>query len=638
MTDGRIIDYAQVDWEAGAPRSIFFDDIYFSGGGAGETEHVFLKGNDLERRLAGARRFTIGELGFGSGLNFLSAVALWRKLRRPDARLNFLSFEKFPLHPDDLRRAGRAWPQFGAEIEALADSLPPPLRGFHQVRWSDGVTLTLGFGDARELLECCEAEVDAWFLDGFSPAKNPDMWSEGVLRQVARLSAGGATAATFTAAGDVRRRLEAAGFSVQKRPGYGRKRDMLTARFGAPDQPSKRAPWFPSARAKPLAPGETVAIIGGGVAGASLADAAAASGLKAVIIDPKGLAAGASGNPAGLIMPRLDLGDGLAAQFFTAAYLHALETIARLTRETGRRFFNACGVHIPPLTDEDAQRAKAVFDARLLPPAFICGRDGGLFFPQGGVIDPPAFVCALAKSSDFIKASAVELAPSGDGVRVRLDTGAAIAASAAVIANGAAALSFAEARTLPLSRIAGQIDHFPDAAAPPTAYAFGPYAAPAPAGGLVIGATYERLDAASIARRSSAATRSNIDAVGAALPDIARRLQPADSVPRASVRCQTPDRLPIAGPAPDFHFYGAHYDDLRLGKSRDYPPGQVAPQIYLLTGLGSRGLVTAPLCAAMIVAEMTGAPSPIGHDVAEALHPARFFIRDLKRAVRRRRK
>ncbi len=636
MTDGRIIDYAQVDWKAGPPRSIFFDDIYFSGGGAEETEHVFLKGNELEWRFAEAKRFTIGELGFGSGLNFLSAVALWRKVRRPEARLNFLSFEKFPLHPEDLRRAGRAWPEFCAEIKALADSLPPPLRGFHQVRWSDGVTLTLALGDAHDLLDVCEAEVDAWFLDGFSPAKNPEMWSEAVLRHVARLSAKGATAATFTVAGDVRRRLEAAGFGVEKRPGFGRKREMLTARIGVPVQPSKRAPWFPSARAKPLRPGETVVVIGGGVAGASLADAAAASGLRAVIIDPKGLGAGASGNPAGIIMPRLDLGDAPASRFFAAAYLHALRTIARLTNEIGERFFNACGVHVPPQTDEDIQRAQAILIARLLPSEFIGSRDGDLFFPQGGVIDPPAFVRALARSADFIRAGAVELAPSGDGVRVILDDGGAVAASAAVIASGAEALSFAEARTLPLSRIAGQIDHFPKAVTTKTAYAFGPYAAPAPNGGVAIGATYDRLAAGSSARPSSAATQSNIDAIASALPDIARQLCLADSVPRASVRCQTPDRLPIAGPAPDIHFYGAHYDDLRLGKSRDYPQGRLAPQICLLTGLGSRGLVTAPLSAAMIVAELTGAPSPVGYDVAEALHPARFFIRDLKRAVQRR--
>jgi tRNA 5-methylaminomethyl-2-thiouridine biosynthesis bifunctional protein len=636
MTNGRVIDYAQVDWEANAPRSIFFDDIYFSGGGADETEHVFIKGNDLERRLAVCDRFTIGELGFGSGLNFFSVCALWRKARRPGASLHFLSFEKYPLRPADLRRAGGAWPHFNADIDALARAFPPPLSGFHQLRFADSIMLTLALGDAAERLALCEAQVDAWFLDGFSPAKNPEMWSEAVIREIARLSAPGATAATYTVAGEVRRRLEAAGFAVEKRTGYGRKREMLTARIDRPDQTSNRAPWFPSARRQPLSPGDRVAIIGGGVAGACLADAAAAAGLMPVIIDPIGLAGGASGNPAGLIMPRLDLGDAPASRFFGAAYVHALRTIARLEAEIGRRLFNPCGVLARSLTAEDVQWAEKLSGAGLLPPDHIDARGGDVFFPQAGVIDPPAFVRALASAADRIEARAICLRSSEGGVRIQLDNGETVAAAAAVIANGADALGFAESRTLPLSRVAGQIDWFPGAATPPHALAFGRYAAPAPAGGLVIGATYEQLAGGESPRTSLASTRSTIDAVAAALPDLAPVLRPEDAVSRASVRCQTPDRLPIAGPAPDVHFYGAHYDDLRLGKSRDYPQGRRVPRVHLLTGLGSRGLVTAPLCAAMIVAEMTCAPAPAGRDIAEALHPARFFIRDLKRAVRRR--
>lgn len=678
MTGRRTIDFATVDWEANAPRSIFFDDIYFSDGGAEETRHVFLDGNDLERRFANADRFTIGELGFGSGLNFLSAAAMWRRGRQPGATLNFLSVEKYPLRADDLRRAGAAWPQFADDVEALARAWPPPVAGLHQLRFEDSVSLTLGFGDAAELLRRCEACVDAWFLDGFSPAKNPEMWSEAVIREVARLSAPGATLATFTVAGAVRRGLEAAGFTSEKRAGYGRKREMLTA-FLPPspacgrgaggegacngarstiDAPSpcrrvhaptpqagegdrfsplpaarrnKRAPWHPAAR-RPLPPGAHVAIIGGGVAGASLADAAAQAGLKATIIDPQGLAAGASGNPAGLIMPRLDLGASAAARFFIAAYLQVLRTIARLEAAACAPLFNPCGVRQPALSADDRQWAEKALAAPLLPPELMTGRDGGLFFPQAGVIDPPAYVAALAREADIVKARALSIDATADGVRLRLSTGELLDAAAVVIANGAEALRFSEARTLPLTRVAGQIDWFPHAQPPETAHAFGPYAAPAPGGGLIIGATYDRIGDSDALRSSSDATRSTIEAVAAALPQLARTLDAAQAVPRASVRCQTPDRLPVAGPAPDLHFYGAAYDDLRTGKARDYPEGELLPNVFLLTGLGSRGLVTAPLCAALIIAELTGAPLPVEHDIAEALHPARFFIRDLKRA------
>jgi tRNA 5-methylaminomethyl-2-thiouridine biosynthesis bifunctional protein len=635
MTNGRVIAYADVDWEANAPRSIFFDDIYFSGDGAEETDHVFIKGNDLERRLAASQRFTIGELGFGSGLNFFSVLALWRKTRRTAARLDYLSFEKFPLRPEDLRRAGAAWPCFAADVDRLARAFPPPIAGLHQMSFPDGVTLTLALGDAGDLLASCEAAVDAWFLDGFAPAKNPQLWSDAILGEIARLSAPGATAATFTVAGAVRRGLEAAGFVTAKRAGYGRKREMLTARIESPPSRMLRAPWFARSR-RPLGANGMIAVIGGGVAGASLADAAVAAGFTAAILDPAGLAGGASGNPAGLIMPRLDLGDAPPSRFFIAAYAHALRTIERLETDAGGRFFNPCGVLQPALTADDRRWTEKALSARLLPAAMMIPRDGGLFFPQAGVVDPPAYVRALAREADLIRSRAILIDPGPDGVRIHLESGAAIDAAAVVIANGAEALRFPEARTLPLSRAAGQIDLFRRAPATEFAYAFGPYAAPAPGGGLVIGATYDRIADGEQPRISRDATQANIEAIAAGLPSFVGALDVAEAAPRASVRCQTPDRLPVAGPAPDFHFYGAHYDDLRLGKARDYPSGGLVPNVFLLTGLGSRGLVTAPLCAAMIIAEMTGAPAPVEREIAEALHPARFFIRDLKRAVARR--
>ncbi|HBS33733.1 MAG TPA: bifunctional tRNA (5-methylaminomethyl-2-thiouridine)(34)-methyltransferase MnmD/FAD-dependent 5-carboxymethylaminomethyl-2-thiouridine(34) oxidoreductase MnmC [Parvularcula sp.] len=647
MTGGRKIEFATVDWEAGAPRSIFFDDIYFSGDGAGETRHVFLDGNDLEARFAGAPRFTVGEVGFGSGLNVLSALSLWRRVRPANARLEILSFEKFPLHPDDFRRAALAWPQFAEDCAAVAGGYPPPIRGFHRLDLGGGANLTLAFGDAGDLLPLAEARVDAWFLDGFAPAKNPDLWTAAIFAEIARLSAPGATAATFTVAGAVRRGLAGAGFTIEKCAGYGRKREMLRA-FLRPSpgsageekrkshsQMSRRAPWHPASQDAPLAPGAHVAIIGGGVAGAATANAAALAGLNATIIDPAGIAQGASGNPAGLLMPRLDIGAGAPSRFFIAAYLHALGTIARLEAR-GARLFNPCGVLAPALTGEDAQWAEKALAAELLPSNYIEARGSALFFPQAGVVDPPAFCAALAEGAALVRARAVRIETRAESALIRLDDGRALEAGAVVIANGAQALNFVQARTLPLTRIAGQIDRFADAPGLALAHAFGPYAAPAPDGGAVIGATYAALAAGEAPRPSLDATRANIAAVARALPDFAAVLEPLRAAPRASVRCQTPDRLPLVGPAPDFDAYGAQFDDLRFGKAREYAQGRLVPRLYFLTGLGSRGLVTAPLCAAMIVAEMTGAPAPVERPVAEALHPARFFVRDLKRAVARR--
>ncbi len=635
MTGERGLEYAKVDWEADAPRSTFFDDIYYSGDGAEEARQVFIDGNNLAARFKTADRFAIGELGFGAGVNVLVAAELWsRTIKRDGARLDLLSFEKFPLAAPDLDRAHRAFPHLVGWSAALLTEYPPPVEGVHRLRLAGDVTLTLVYGDARDALQRTEAKIDAWFLDGFAPAKNPELWSPEIFSEIARLSAPGATAATFTVAGSVRRALQGAGFSIEKRAGYGRKREMLTAGLNnARGMRSRRAPWFAWENLQPLSDGARVAIIGGGVAGSSLAHELRAAGLVPTIIDPAGIAGGASGNAAGLIMPRPDLGGGAAARFFRAAYCHALRTIAALEKQ-GDRFFNPCGVLLKAASDEERERQQKIVSAGVLPPGWIEAHDDGLFFPQGGVIDPRLYCARLAEGSEMIKARAERIVRAHDGLLVELDDRRHIPVDAVVIANGCDALRFVEARSLPLRGVMGQIDHFPAAPAPAHAVVSGTYAAPAPDGGLVIGATYERLGPGAVPETSNAATAENISAIAKFLPEFAATLDPAASRPRASIRCQTPDRLPVAGPLPDWNFYAGAYDDLRHGRRRDYPTGRAATGVYILTGLGSRGLLTAPLSAAAIAAEMTGAPSPLEREIAEALHPARFFIRDLKRSQR----
>ena len=625
---GRRIDKALVDWDAsGAPQSIFFGDVYFSGDGAEETAHVFLTGNDLPKRFSDASRFCIGELGFGTGLNFLVTWDAWRQTQKPaDARLHFFSAEAFPLSTGDMAQAHEAWPRLAPLAKKLRAALPPPHPGFHQLTIDDDVTLTLFYGDALEGFSRAEAKIDAWFLDGFAPSKNPAMWSSELLTELVRLSKPGATFSTFTVAGAVRRALENAGFEWEKRPGFGRKREMLAGRIANPPQNEKRAPWF-AAQREVLKPGARIAIIGAGIAGASLAHELTRSGFAPTVFDASGPASGASGNPAGLIMPRLDLDDTPAGRFHAAAYLHTLRLLGGLSEET----FNACGVLHHAANEKERERQKRLFEQSALPDGWIEQRDAGLFFPQAGVVGPAAFVRALLGETPVTKERVRRLQSHEQGWRI-VASGCEQDFDAVVIANGLDALRFADARTLPLAGSAGQIDWFPNAEPPQHAHAFGPYAAPAPKGGVILGATYAPIVIGAEARFTKEATQSNIAAVARSTPELAAKLDSEKSQPRASVRCTTPDRLPVAGPVPDWRFYGAAYDDLRLGKQKDYPRGEMRKGLYILTGLGSRGLVTAPLAAAMIAAEMTGAPSPADTGVAEALHPARFFIRDYRRA------
>ncbi len=631
MNGGKQISEADIEWGApdsnGAPssfvpRSTQFDDVYFSGDGHAETQHVFLAGNDLPARF-NTSRFHIGELGFGTGLNFIAAWDAWNRAEKPvGAHLNFLSFEAYPLSLTQMARAHEAWPALSDLSAKLRAVLPPPQTGFHFLNLGD-VSLTLYYGDASHGLARAEGDVDAWFLDGFSPAKNPGLWTPEIFKEIARLSAPSATFATFTVAGGVRRSLEAAGFQWEKRAGFGRKKQMLAGRIETLPQTSCRAPWLPAAT--PLQHSARIAVIGAGIAGASLAHALRGSGFRPYVYEASAPANGASGNPAGLIMPRLDVGDTPAGSFHANAYLHVLKLLSALDCNV----FTPCGIVHHGLTDKDRDRQAKLLAQDVLPGGFMEERTEGLFFPQAGIVDPPAFVRALLCDTELVCERADRLQQSANGWRV-LTGRSETEFDAVIIANGLDALRFAEARTLPLTGSAGQIDWFPDAAAPDTAHAFGPYAAPCPKGGAVIGATYAPISIGAEARFTTEATQSNISAVARTLPDFAAALDANQSHPRASVRCTTPDRLPICGPLPDWGFYGGAYDDLRTGKKRDYPSGETRPGLFVLTGLGSRGLVTAPYAAALLAAELQGAP--VDATIMQALHPARFFIRDLKRA------
>ncbi|PKQ13593.1 MAG: FAD-dependent oxidoreductase [Alphaproteobacteria bacterium HGW-Alphaproteobacteria-1] len=215
---------AGIDWRDGeVPVSTRFDDPFFSlEDGLAETRHVFLSGNDLPARFRDG--FHIAELGFGTGLNLLAVLAAWRGAGVPGA-LCYTSFEAFPMAPADMHRAQARF----AEIGGLAAELAPHWLGRAQEITLPDLRFTLVVGDARETLKAWPHKADAWFLDGFSPAKNPEMWQPDLMAEVARHTVRGGTAATYTAAGHVRRGLEAAGFSVTRVPGYGRKRHMTRA-------------------------------------------------------------------------------------------------------------------------------------------------------------------------------------------------------------------------------------------------------------------------------------------------------------------------------------------------------------------------------------------------------------------------
>ncbi|TAJ64275.1 tRNA (5-methylaminomethyl-2-thiouridine)(34)-methyltransferase MnmD, partial [Brevundimonas sp.] len=293
--------------EDGAPRSGRFDDVYFSReDGLAETRAVFLAGCGLPGGWAGRERFTVAELGFGTGLNIAALLDLWRREGSPGGRLHLFSIEGFPLAREEAARALSAWPELAEAAEALLAVWPEPRPGFHRLDLpAFNAVLDLAVGEVDRALAQWTGRADAWFLDGFAPSSNPAMWSDAVMDAIAARSAPGARVATFTVAGSVRRALGERGFEVAKRPGHGRKRERLEA-------------WLPAA-ADEAAAVPSVAVVGAGIAGAALARAFADTGLRATVIEADRPGAGASGFPAALVTPRLDAGDsGIAALFAQA--------------------------------------------------------------------------------------------------------------------------------------------------------------------------------------------------------------------------------------------------------------------------------------------------------------------------------
>lgn len=400
--------HAQLDWDdQGRPRSRVFDDVYFSDqSGLEETRYVFLEQNNLAERFAALPadgRLVIGETGFGTGLNFLCAWQLFEQCAPTGARLHFVSVEKYPLTQQDLCRALALWPQLAPQAEQLLGQYVAIHQGFQRLVLANGrVMLTLLIGDALEQLPQLDGQIDAWFLDGFAPARNPEMWTAELFAELARLAAPGATLSTFTSTGWVRRLLNAAGFKMKRTPGIGHKWEILRGVFlGWPEQtatPSPAKPWY----ARPVPPtGERRAlVVGGGLAGCASAASLAARGWQVTLLERHaGLAEEASGNPQGVLYLKLSAHGTALSQMILSGFGYTRRVLEQLQRGVD---WDACGVLQLAFNSKEAERQVQLAEA--FPTDLLHTLDqseaqarsgiglacGGLFYPEGGWVHPPA--------------------------------------------------------------------------------------------------------------------------------------------------------------------------------------------------------------------------------------------------------
>jgi tRNA 5-methylaminomethyl-2-thiouridine biosynthesis bifunctional protein len=579
----------------GQPRSRLYGDVYFSTeDGLAETRAVFLQGCGLPDAWRGRSRFVVGELGFGTGLNIAALLALWKEARPAGGRLHVFSIEAHPITSDEAARALGRWPELEEITTSLLARWPGRARGVHRLELPElGAIIDLAVTDVAQALGRWTGRADAWFLDGFSPALNPAMWTPEVLELVAARSAPGARAATFTVAGTVRRGLAAAGFNVEKKPGHGRKRERLEARLAGE----------PIAEAAP----PRVAIIGGGVAGAAAARAVRALGGEAVLVEAEALGAGGSGNPAALVTPRLDAGLGAPAVLFASAFRRAAKLYEALAESIVAR-----GVLQLAQDARDPDRFAKIAASDLFEPDALA-----MLSPEAAAarLGQPA-PAALAQASALVVEPAVVLAAwAGETRAARVaalrrdgeswtlldaDGAAILTTERVILAAGLGAAALAPA--LPLQGVRGQASWA--AGVRPVAAAWGGYVLPTREGAL-FGATHDRGDLATDVREADHAR--NLATLAAALPGLAGQLAEAPLAGRAAIRATTPDRLPIAGP--------------------------LAEGLFALTGFGSRGFSLAPLLAEHVVALALGAPSPLPADLAALVEPGRFARRAAKRGA-----
>jgi tRNA 5-methylaminomethyl-2-thiouridine biosynthesis bifunctional protein len=595
-------------WDAdGVLRSLQFGDIYFSTtDGLAESRAVFLAGCGLPEAWRGRRAFCVGELGFGTGLNILALLDLWRVSREPGARLQVFSVEAFPLAEEDVRRALAAWPELTDLGERLLVQWPRRARGFHRLDFeAEGAFVDLAIMEAGEALKAWTGAADAWFLDGFSPASNPDMWRPEVLAGVAARSAPGARAATFTVAGAVRRGLADVGYIVDKRPGFGRKSERLEARLPPPDP----AP-APISR-----PAPRVAIIGAGIAGAALCRAFRALGAEPLVIEAETPGAGASGNPAALVMPRLDAGGGPVAQLYAQALARAADLMSRCPGALIAQGAVQLEVAAKDSARFEAIAAQDVFEHKALARLTAMEVAAALGEPEGPrglairdarVVEPAALLARWLVHAKIVPASVAGLEHDGAAWRL-LGPGGAEIARAEIVCIAAGVGGRVLAPSLPLYAVRGQVS----LAAGPSAIAASNgegYAIPT-RDGFLFGATHDH-DDEGIDTRTADHGR-NLAQMARSRPRLTAQLGASLLSGRASLRAATPDFLPLAGPVPDLR-----------------------PGLFILSGLGSRGFCAAPLLGEHVAALALGFASPLPQALAEIVEPARFIRRRARRLGR----
>lgn len=610
--------------DQGTPVAADFDDVYFSNdGGLAETDYVFLQHNGLPERWHTHSRsaFHIIETGFGTGANFLLS---WRRFRQfraqhPQARcqrLYFSTVEKFPLSHADLTRALTVHSELSELCQLLLDAYPIAVNGCHRLSFDNGtVMLDLWLGDVSTLLPQLDTPADAIYLDGFAPSKNPDMWQPSLFTNLYRLSRPGTRLSTFTAAGLVKRGLVQAGFTVAKVKGFGRKREMLTACLPDTSSVVTAAP----ENNKPE--GSSVTIIGGGIASLCSALALSQRGVKVTLLcEDDNVACQASQNRQGAVYPNLHANLTDDSQLHVQAFLYA-RRFYQHWRQQGVNFaLDWCGLLHIASNSQLQQRQQKLIANGLWPDQLVRQVDasvatelsglpltqGGIYFPLAGWLNPQQFcrqaLAYLTQQSSFsVQFNCNVSAVSQQDGRWQLSTNQqAYKCDTLLLACGSAVNQFAQTAGLPLNKIRGQVSHVENTAMAPlkTVLCHKGYITPQWQGLHSVGATFDRQSTQAVV--TEADNSENLALVNAQLQQPAWFAQSRVKSAAAAFRATLPDHLPVAGPVP------------------------AQPSLYVLGGLGARGIMLSPLLAELIACQICAEPLPLSITLRHKISAGRF--------------
>ena len=619
MSHSSKLQTAELDWEIvddiEIPISKQFGDVYFSkDNGLLETRHVFLNGNDLTERLSQLhdyQYFCVGETGFGTGLNILTLWQLWQQVRLDNhSHLHVVSVEKFPLNKADLIRALNVWTELKPLAEKLIQQYPLPIAGCHRLSFpEERFSIDLWLGDAQDIFPTIPKTqtVNAWFLDGFAPSCNPDMWQANVLDHMVRLSDFGTTFASFSVAGVLKRGLKQHGIQISRPRGFGHKREMLKAIWLDTSQTETQSQDSETTIAAPpkseTSKQRKIAIIGAGIAGLSSAWAFAQRGHQVTIYEQNEPLSGASGNPLALLNPKLCPIEQAHEHLMTLSWQHALNFYQQFKAFRSIQVQQIALKNADELSGLVEQYPENVLTANTTLECFPETEFPSLTLHQAGAVSPHQLRDEILQHANIriekVKISRLESTDSQ--VTLWQDQQIIAITDHAIVCCAKQSAELFENYPV-LKPIRGQVSWVENSQRPlalDQAYSYGGYCMQLDTAQLILGASfYPNRDDAEVLTEDHV---HNYELIHNVFPKYAQGLPSVDTWQgRASVRAQSLDYFPLVGKI------------------------QNLDQIYTFAGLGSKGFLFAPLCSEILAALILGELCPVPQSLLDKLNPQRF--------------